>query len=280
MAFMPFDALLLVIALVLAITVVTVAKAPATPDGRRARPFPPNRRPPPSSVPGAVRPRLLGRVVDGLAPPRCGACWKAGPSPCATCFAALRRPPPLPPPPGLSRLVALLAYEGPGRDLVARVKYRNARASVPWLASALAAQVDARDIDVVTWVPTTARRRRGRGFDHARLLATAVARKLGRPCVGLLHRGPGPPQTGRSAEERRRRPPLQPSARARVAAARRVLVVDDVCTTGASLAAAAHALHQAGAGVVIGAVAARTLRHGLVGPPLKVVIRPTDPLER
>jgi predicted amidophosphoribosyltransferase len=185
----------------------------------------------------------------------------------------------LPPPAGLSGLVALLAYEGPGRDLVARVKYRNARASVPWLAVALAAHLDAAGIDIVTWVPTTARRRRGRGFDHARLLAESVARELGRPCVGLLHRGPGPPQTGRSAEERRRRPPLRSTARARVSAPARVLVVDDVCTTGATLAAAAQALHDVGTGVVLGAVAARTLRHGLVGPPLKVVIRQTDPSE-
>ncbi|HVF73757.1 MAG TPA: phosphoribosyltransferase family protein [Acidimicrobiales bacterium] len=225
-----------------------------------------------------ARRRFLRRVGESVAPPRCGACARPGPSPCAGCLAALRRPPPLPPPAGLSSLVALLAYDGPGRELVARIKYRNARASLPWLAAALAAHVDAADIDIVTWVPTTARRRRGRGFDQARLLAEAVAGELGRPCVGLLHRGPGPPQTGRSAEERRRRPNLRPNARARTAVGARVLLVDDVCTTGTTLAAAAHALRSGGAGVVIAAVAARTLRHGLVGPPLKVVIRRTDPL--
>jgi len=265
---MPFGAVLLAAVAALCVLFAVLARV--------ARPWAAT---PTGAVPASPRPRLLARLGDAMAPPRCGACSTPGPSPCSSCLAALRRPPPLPPPLGLTRLVALLAYEGPGRELVARVKYRNARASVPWLADALAAHLDAAHLDVVTWVPTTARRRRGRGFDQARLLAEAVARRLGRPCVGLLHRGPGPPQTGRSAEERRRRPPFRSTARARASAAPRVLLVDDVCTTGTTLAAAAHALRTAGTGVVLGAVAARTLRHGLVGPPLKVVIRRTDPLE-
>src|SRR3712207_7831548 len=54
--------------------------------------------------------------------------------------------------------------------LVARLKYRNARASLAWLARAMAALVDRRGTDVVTWVPTTPARRRQRGFDQAELL--------------------------------------------------------------------------------------------------------------
>jgi predicted amidophosphoribosyltransferase len=219
----------------------------------------------------------LRALVAAVAPTVCGACRAPGPSPCGTCLAALRRPPPVPPPPGLDALVPLLAYDGPARDLVARIKYRNARAVVPWLATELARRIDRADVDCVTWVPTTARRRRGRGFDHAHLLARAVAARLDRPCVGLLHRGPGPPQTGRSAGERRRGPALRPTGRARAAAGARILVVDDVCTSGATLSAAARVLRDAGARSVSGAVAARTLRAGMCGRPLKVVIRGTDP---
>jgi predicted amidophosphoribosyltransferase len=149
----------------------------------------------------------------------------------------------------------LLSYEGGGRELVARLKYRNARSTVRWLAVNMAALVDAGDVDLVTWVPTTTDRRRRRGFDQAELLARAVARQLGRPCRPLLTRGAGPPQTGRSSLERRAGPTLaaRPSR-----AGGRVLLVDDVVTTGTTIAVAAHALRVAGFAHVSVVAAART----------------------
>ena len=80
-----------------------------------------------------------------------------GPSPCARCIADLERAPPQPVPLGLDDCWALLTYEGPARDLVARVKYRNLRASVPWLAEGIAALVPPGAVEVVTWAPTSAR---------------------------------------------------------------------------------------------------------------------------
>jgi predicted amidophosphoribosyltransferase len=158
-------------------------------------------------------------------------------------------------PAGLDRCAALLAYEGAGRELVARLKYRDARAAAGFLATAMAGLVDRGDIDVVTWVPTTAARRRERGFDQARLLARLTARRLRRPLRPLLVRAPGPPQTGRPGAARRAGPVL--AARAR-ACPRRVLLVDDVVTTGATMTAAARALRAAGAVGVHGLAAART----------------------
>jgi predicted amidophosphoribosyltransferase len=184
----------------------------------------------------------------------CPVCGTSGAAPCGECAGQLRPAPDLPTPDGLDELVAALSYTGTGRELVARLKYRNARAVLPALADAMASLVDAGSVDVVTWAPTSAARRRQRGFDQARLLARAVARRLHRPCRSLLARQPGPPQTGRPKRERvvgpgftvTRRPPP------------RVLVVDDVVTTGATMLAAAHALKASGAVVVKGASAART----------------------
>ena len=159
-----------------------------------------------------------------------------------------------PPPRGLDGVAALLAYRGPGRELVARLKYRNGRAAVAWLALGMAGLAPA-DSQAVTWVPTTPVRRRRRGFDQAELLARAVARRLGLPCRPMLRRHRGPAQTGQPLEARRQGPRLEPG---RVGPPRRVLLVDDVVTSGATLAAAAAALRRAGAVEVHAVLAAST----------------------
>jgi predicted amidophosphoribosyltransferase len=166
----------------------------------------------------------------------------------------LERAPALPPPPAVDRCAAVLAYDGAGRELVARVKYRNARSALRWLASAMA-DLAPPDVDVVTWVPTSTHRRRARGFDQAELLARAIARRLRVPCRALLTRGAGPPQTGRSLAGRRAGTPMQARSR-RVAS--NVLLVDDVVTTGTSVSMAAAALRRAGATTVSVVAAART----------------------
>jgi predicted amidophosphoribosyltransferase len=189
-----------------------------------------------------------------LLPTTCAACGANGPSPCAGCAAELRPAPALPTPAGLDSCAAFLAYDGAGRELVARLKYRNARASVPFLARGMAAIVE-EPVDLVTWAPTTPARLRSRGFDQARLLARAVGANLAVPCRPVLRRPPGPAQTGRDAVARHAGPAFLAH---RPVHGLRLLVVDDVVTTGATVAAAARALRQAGAAEVHVVAAART----------------------
>lgn len=189
-----------------------------------------------------------------LLPTRCPCCGSIGLAPCAACRAQLQPAPAAAPPPGIDGWSAALRYEGVGRELVARVKYRNARSAIAWLADAMAALVDPAGIAVVTWAPTTPDRRRERGFDQAELLARAVARRLHRPCRRLLRRAAGPAQTGRSRAERHHDLGLRAVGRP----ARSVLVVDDVATTGATLSAVAAALRRAGTVEVWAVTAART----------------------
>jgi predicted amidophosphoribosyltransferase len=195
-------------------------------------------------------------VLDALLPLTCPGCGGRGAPLCATCRAGLAPAHGAAPPAGVDAWAAAFAYRGVARELVARVKYRNARAVVPWLAAAMADAVCAHGLEAaaVCWAPTTAQHRRKRGFDPAEILARAVARELGLRCARLLDRGPGPPQTGLTAAARH----VGPRFVARRGAPSRVLLVDDVATTGATLAAAAAALRLAGARRVVAVTAART----------------------
>lgn len=188
---------------------------------------------------------------------RCPICRRSGGAPCLECvelFAPLGR---LLPPPGLDALHAAVSYEDAARPLITSLKYRDQRAATSWLADAMVAVLpgSARP-EVVTWAPTTAARRRARGFDQAELLARAVARRLRVPARRLLRRQAGSSQTGRSASARHR------DVAAFVGVRRHpgnvVVLVDDVVTTGATLSAAATPLRRAGTPRVIGLVAAAT----------------------
>jgi predicted amidophosphoribosyltransferase len=189
----------------------------------------------------------------------CVVCDRAGAPLCEPCAATLVAAPELTPVPPLRSCTGLLAYDGAARQLVVGIKYRNARALVGRLGQRLAQQVASVPVDVVTWAPTSAARRRARGFDQAELLARAVARETERPCRRLLERDGAPPQTGRSAPERL----AGPGIRALGGEGRAVLVVDDVSTTGATLAAAARALLDRGAISVDAAVLAVTPRRSI-----------------
>src|SRR5438270_11983334 len=109
-----------------------------------------------------------GRSVSPvLLPTACPACGARGPAPCQPCAREVRAAPLFPPPADVDGCAAVLAYEGVGRELVARLKYRNARSVLPFLGRAMTALAASEPAGVVTWVPPLPWRRRRRGFGPA-----------------------------------------------------------------------------------------------------------------
>lgn len=201
---------------------------------------------------------------------RCAGCDSPGAAVCTTCRFALLGPRPRG---GGHGVHAAVPFTGRARNVVLGLKYRNRRQVARHLAglvvNTVVANGDHQHLDVVTWAPTSALRRRSRGFDQAELVARHVARQLGLPCRRLLERSSGgTAQTGRNRVQRLNGPEFvaRPDLDGR-----RVLVVDDVVTTGATMRAAAATLRHAGARDVAmyavastpaGASAASTSRRG------------------
>src|SRR5680860_1183800 len=194
--------------------------------------------------------KLLHAVANGLVPPLCAACGRGCRPEAALCTRCSRRLAAADPlegggAPGLDRAWSSAPHEGVARDLVTALKFRRLLPvaeliadRVQWLApSALLS-------GTVVPVPTAPLRSIARGFDPAAEIAAALAQRTDLPLAACLQRRGGGRQVGKRRAERIGHPPV---IQARGQVPRSVLLVDDVLTTGATLAACAQALRQAGA---------------------------------
>jgi ComF family protein len=225
-------------------------------------------------------PDLVRELAALVAPPSCAACRAPVPASAGHLCPACRRALPwlprgvcprcaLPAHPAgrgcpaarapFSAAWAPLAHAGPARATVAALKFSGALPLADAMAAAIAAGAPAGLIEAGTLVPVPAARgrRRRRGFDHADLLARALARRTGLPLARPLKRRGGARQLGAGRRERLAAGRLDVVASGPVPAV--AVLVDDVHTTGATLAACARALRAGGAEDVRAVTYARAL---------------------
>lgn len=241
------------------------------------RPPPPHRVPLPLPRLSSIRRlgRLSRRVAGGLVsiayPPLCLGCEARLPDPadalCATCLRGLPRADAeavarlFTTTPAVQGAVALWAFDPGGtvRRLQHALKYAGRPALGQPLGRTLGLAVRQAGLPIDAVVPTPLGRLRQleRGYNQAAALADGVAEALGVPHVDVLQRTrPTRSQAALSKAARRRNVDgafaLAPDVDI---TGRRVLLVDDVLTTGATLAAAARPLTDAGARVSVAALA-------------------------
>jgi predicted amidophosphoribosyltransferase len=162
--------------------------------------------------------------------------------------------------PGLDEVWSAAPYEGVARRLVGALKFGARLALAEEAAELMAGRVPPDLLEgTIVPVPSAPLRRRRRGFDPAEALAAALAKRTGLPLVPCLARSQSPRQVGRRRAERLADPPR---VRAVSPAPTNALVVDDVATTGATLAACAEALRDAGASGVAAITLAASRRPG------------------
>ncbi len=223
-------------------------------------------------------PLFLGGLLDFLLPRACALCGEPleGPpqdeSICGACLARLGPPGPiLPAPTPLAAAGAAGLFEGPLRDAIHLFKYQRRGELAGSLGARLVAALPlglpgltgsalpgltgaspgpARPVDLVVPVPLHPARLAERGFNQAALLARPLACALGArlDARALVRVRDTPPQTPLDVPARRAnvRDAFAVRSPARVRG-RVCLLVDDVLTTGATAAACAKALRDAGA---------------------------------
>lgn len=148
-------------------------------------------------------------------------------------------------------------FEGVAATLIHQFKYHGAL----WLQDDLADLLEAcvrvhyaaDPADAVCAVPLFAARQRERGYNQARVLAMALAVRLGLPCWTRAVARVRATETQTHLTARERLSNVKGAFRVRQAdriRGRRLLLVDDVMTTGATTSECARALKEAGAALV------------------------------
>lgn len=215
---------------------------------------------------------VASRALDLALPAACAGCRREGPALCSECVPALDArldaqrgipiglPADIPAP--LLQLEWCAPFTGITRRALHALKYDGERRLAPPLGAAIARRWDRAGVagDAFVPVPASPDRVRERGYDQAALLAAEAGRRLRMPVLAAVERTRA--TTAQFDLDRAGRASNLGGAFRVVpgrlpVAGRWLVLVDDVVTTGATLAACAMTLLEAGALAVSAITVAR-----------------------
>lgn len=223
--------------------------------------------------------RAGSSLLDLLLPLNCVVCGKEGQYICDGCEAdlpRLKRPyclicadPGVPQlcswcyetSPRVDAIRAPYIYDGPVRDMVRDLKYRNVRAVAPALAGLLAKYLERNPYPVAALVPIPlhSKRLRQRGYNQSELVAKELSKLMGIPlATDLIRRvrNTRPQIEMETPDDRKRNIQGAFECTGNVEGIS-ILLIDDVVTTGNTMSACAGELKAMGAGSIWGLALAR-----------------------
>ncbi|MDO5561924.1 MAG: ComF family protein [bacterium] len=163
----------------------------------------------------------------------------------------------------LDQAQALLAYEPLVAKMIHQYKYNGVRDLSATFAFWLYQFLPLPEVDALTYIPLHRKRLQERGYNQARLIASALAQKLALPCLPALKRTIYRDKQALSknaAERLTKSAHIFAPQNAAIWSKKypRILIIDDVLTTGATLNEAARILKENGFAKVYGVALAHS----------------------
>ena len=201
---------------------------------------------------------MIKRVLRLLFPPKCVLCKKLlTPQETDLCFHCRIHAPEFP---GAKITLSFVAqwtgiwyYKDDVRGSLLRYKFGGRRSYAPAYGRLLAMKLQRMgwdELDCITWIPISHRRRFRRGFDQSELIARVVAAELGLPLVAAAKKIRHTKPQSLMGDAAHRRANILGAYRVTDPAhitGKRVLLIDDIITTGATASECARVLLTAGA---------------------------------